>query len=193
MRAFGKGIVVMFALIGAIATVQQIRGQGQPAAPLEGGTFTHIGIVVKDINKTAQMFADVYGITPPATRLYDNNGKGLPFPPNIAGNRDARAKTMMIPIGNVRIELWEPVGGPSAWADHLEKYGQSVHHLAFGVTDIEQSLRGLEAKGGKWVMGEPGGTSFKYVDMMDQLGYTVELGRQQPPAAAAPTTPAPAR
>ena len=85
MHSFSKGVVVVFALIGVIATIQQLRGQG--TAPLQGATFTHIGIVTKDITRTAQMFADVYGITPPAmVRIYDNNGKGIPFPPGIKGN-----------------------------------------------------------------------------------------------------------
>lgn len=57
MRSLARSVVVMFAFIGVIATVQQLRGQA--AAPLQGANFTHIGIVTKDITKTAQMFADV--------------------------------------------------------------------------------------------------------------------------------------
>lgn len=187
MRSLGKGVVVMFALIGVIATLQHLRGQG--TAPLQDATFTHIGIVTKDITKTAQMFADVYGITPPAmARIYDNNGKGIPFPPGIKGNTAAKGKLVQFAIGNVRIELIEPVDGPTAWSEHLGEYGMSVHHLAFQVPDVNTAVRGLEAKGGKWNMGE-GGQSFAYVDMQDQLGYTIEVGRQQPPTAPA----APAR
>jgi hypothetical protein len=79
MRSLVQSLVVMFALIGVMATIDRVAGQG--GAPLEGATFTHIGIVTKDITKTAQMFADVYSITPPTmVRIYDNNGKGMPFP-----------------------------------------------------------------------------------------------------------------
>lgn len=184
MRAFGKSVVAVFALIGVLATVQQLRGQG--AAPLAAGTFTHVGIVVRDIDKAMQTFADVYGVTPPATvRVYDNNGKGMPFPPGISGNKAAKAKLVQFTVGNARIELIEPVDGPTAWSEHLEKFGPSVHHLAFGVPDINGTIRGLEARGGKWVLGE-GGQSFAYVDMKELLGYTVEVGRQPQPAAAAP-------
>ncbi len=184
MRALGKGMVVMFALIGVVATIQQLRGQAR--APLDGATFTHIGIVTKDIAKTAQMFADVYGITPPAmVRIYDNNGKGIPFPPGIKGNSAAKGKLMQFAIGNVRIELIEPVDGPTAWSEQIDKYGMSVHHLAFQVPDVNTAVRGLEAKGGTWNMGE-GGQSFAYVDMKEQLGFTIEVGRQQPPVAPAP-------
>lgn len=194
MRSLGKGVVVMFALLGVIATIQQLRGQSP--APLDSSTMGHIGIVVKDINKTGQMFADVYGVTlPPMVRVYDNNGRGLPFPPGVTGNKAAKGKLMQFALGNIRIELIEPVDGPTAWSEHLEKYGQSVHHLSFGVRDIDGTIRALQTRGGKWVMGE-GGNSFAYVDMRDQLGYTIEVGRQQPPAAApaAPAAPpAPAR
>ena len=181
MRALANGIVLMFAFIGVIATVQQVRGQG--TAPLEGATFTHIGIVVRDVAKAAQMFADVYGVTPPATaRVYDNNGRGIAFPPGVTGNKAAKGKLLQFDVGTVRIELIEPVDGPTAWSEHLEKYGPVVHHLAFRVKDVNTGIRALEAKGGKWVMGE-GGNSFAYVDMKEQLGYTIELNRLQPPAA----------
>jgi methylmalonyl-CoA/ethylmalonyl-CoA epimerase len=184
MRALGKSIVLAFACIGVLATVQQLRGQ--TAAPLAGGTFTHIGIVVRDVTKAAQMFADVYGATPPPTaRVYDNNGRGIPFPPGIVGNTAASGKLMQFDVGTVRIELIEPVGGPTAWSEHLEKFGPGVHHLAFRVADVNEGVRALERRGGRWVMGE-GGNSFAYVDMKEQLGFSLELGRQQPPAAAAP-------
>ena len=184
MRVLGKGVVVMFAILGVIATVQQLRGQ--TPAPLADSTFAHIGIVVHDVEKTAKMFADVYGVTPPAmARIYDNNGMGIPFPPGVVGNKAAKGKLMQFTVGNVRVELIEPVDGPTAWTDHLQKFGQGVHHLSFGVKDIDGTIRGLEARGGKWVMGA-GGMSFAYVDMKEQLGYTVEVNRQQPPAATTP-------
>lgn len=188
MRSLGKGVVAMFAILGVVATLQQLRGQG--AAPLDGSNFTHIGIVVRDINKAAQMFADVYGITPPTTaRVYDNNGRGLPFPPNVTGNPAAKARLMQFTVGNVRIELIEPIDGPTPWMDHLNKYGQSVHHIAFAAKDVDETIHSLEVKGGRWVMGAPG-NPFGYVDMKDLLGYTIEVGRQQPPAApAAPAAP----
>jgi len=182
MRAWGNGVVVMLALVGAIAAIKELRGQA--TAPLAAGNFLHVGIVVKDITKTAQMFSDVYGVTPPAPRVFDNV-KALRLPAGASGSQ-AKAKLVQFTVGNVRIELIEPTEGATPWQEHLDKYGQSVHHISFGVPDIEQSLRGLEAKGGTWVMGEPGNISFKYVDMRDHLGYTVELGRQQAPAAAQP-------
>ena len=189
MRALGKAVVVILAVVGAIASIEELRGQAP--APLASGNFLHVGIVVKDIAKAAQMFSDVYGVTPPAPRAFDNV-KALRLPAGASDNQAAKAKLVQFTVGNIRIELIEPTEGATPWQEHLDKYGQSVHHISFGVPDIEQSLRGLEAKGGTWVMGEPGNTSFKYVDMRDHLGYTVELGRQQVPAAASPAS-APAR
>jgi catechol 2,3-dioxygenase-like lactoylglutathione lyase family enzyme len=190
MRSLGTAVVVMLALVGAVATMQELRGQG--TAPLAAGNFLHVGIVVKDIAKASQMFADVYGVTPPAPREFDNV-KALRSPTGASGSQVAKAKLVQFTVGNVRVELIEPTEGVTPWQDHLDKYGPSVHHLSFGVPDIEQALRVLEAKGGTWVMGEPGNMSFKYVDMRDHLGYTVELGRQQPPAAVPPAQPTSAR
>ena len=137
MRSAGRGVVVMFALIGVIATIEQLRGQG--GAPLDGASFTHLGIVVRDVDRTARMFADVYGITvPAASRIYDNNGRGLPIPPNATGNRAAKVKLMQFTAGNLRIEQAEP------------------------------------------------NNPFGYVDLTDQLGFTMEVSRQPAPAPAAP-------
>ena len=43
-RTFGRGIVVIFAVIGLIASVQQLRGQS--ATPMAGFAVTHVGIIV---------------------------------------------------------------------------------------------------------------------------------------------------
>ena len=148
MRALGKGLVVILALVGAIASIQVLRGQA--AAPLAAGNFLHVGIVVKDIARTAQMFSDVYGVTPPAPRVFDNV-KTLRLPAGASGNQAAKAKLVQFTVGNVRVELIEPTEGATPWQEHLDKYGQSVHHLSFGVPDIEQSLLG-DGRTGKHVV-----------------------------------------
>jgi methylmalonyl-CoA/ethylmalonyl-CoA epimerase len=43
-------------------------------------------------------------------------------------------------IGGVKIELLEPIHPNSVIAKFLEKKGEGIHHLAFGVTSIEQRI-----------------------------------------------------
>jgi hypothetical protein len=153
--------------------------------PFEGATFSHIGIVTPDIMKTAQVFADLYGVTVPEPGIYDNRGEGLAVPAGANWNKAARARTTRFAVAGTFIELLEPIDGPSPWADHLEKYGMSVHHIAWRPKGVEQARLALLKQGGKWVMGS-GGENMAYVDMRDVVGVTIEV---QPPAG--PGAPAP--
>lgn len=153
MRAVARTVVLILALVGAVATIQELRGQA--AAPLAAGNFLHVGIAVKDIAAASQMFADVYGVTPPAPRVFDNV-KALRPPAVAAGEQAAKAKLVQFTVGHVRVEPIEPTEGATPWQEHLDKYGQSVHRLSFGVPDIEQALGALEAKGGAMGHGRTG-------------------------------------
>ena len=142
MHALGRAVFALLAFVGAIASIQELRGQA--IAPLASRNFLHVGIVVKDISAASQMFADVYGVTPTAPRVFDNV-KALRPPADASGNQSAKAKLVQFTVGNLRVELIEPTEGDTPWQQHLDKYGPSVHHLSFGVPNIEQALRGLEA------------------------------------------------
>jgi len=60
---------------------------------------------------------------------------------------DARAKLAFFQLGGVSLELIEPIGGPSTWAEHLENHGEGVHHLAFRTDGMDDTIARLEGKG----------------------------------------------
>ena len=64
--------------------------------------------------------------------------------------------------------------GPSPWRDFLDDHGEGVHHLGFTVDDVGKAVAFLEAKSGRWVMGDDK-VDFGYVDMSPQLGVTIEV------------------
>ncbi len=45
-----------------------------------------------------------------------------------------------MPLGQVTVELIEPLGGPSTWQEHLDAHGASVHHIAFEVQGMKDTL-----------------------------------------------------
>jgi methylmalonyl-CoA epimerase len=53
----------------------------------------------------------------------------------------------MLPIGESRLELLEPVSEDSPISKFLEKRGGGIHHIAVHVDDIEASLAQLKARG----------------------------------------------
>jgi methylmalonyl-CoA/ethylmalonyl-CoA epimerase len=105
------------------------------------GTLCQIGIIVKDIEVTVKRFSRILDLPVPEIIISE--------PEEIAHTRyrrnstNARAKLAFFPIGQVTIELIEPVGGPSTWRDHLEGKGEGIHHIAFHVEDSDETCKHL--------------------------------------------------
>ena len=162
MKTLGKSILAVFAIIGVIASIQQLRGQS--ATPLEGATISHVGIIVNDIDKTVRLFEEVFGIMVPKAREVGP----LTFPTDVPGSANSRVKYTMAKVENLTIELIQPISGPGPHRDHLDKFGQGLQHIAFSVKDPQGAIRYLQSKGGKRTMSS-------YVDLKDQLGFTAEI------------------
>ncbi len=74
------------------------------------------------------------------------------------------------------LELIESVGGPTPWSEYVARHkGTAAQHLAINVGDkMDEMIRDLRAKGGKWTNGKTGG-AYAYLDFMDTLGLIFEL------------------
>ena len=77
----------------------------------------------------------------------------------------ARAKLAFFPLGQVTVELIEPLGGPSTWQEQLDAHGASVHHIAFEVQGMQDTLAYLAASDVPLLQkGEYTGGRYAYVD-----------------------------
>ncbi|HNT73845.1 MAG TPA: VOC family protein [Anaerolineae bacterium] len=133
-----------------------------------------VGLVVKDIEKSAAAYSDVFGLPKPTVSVTDGYEKahttyrGQPS--------EARAKLAFFDMGQVQVELIEPIGEPSTWKEALDEKGEGFHHLAFFVKGTDQVVAYLEGKGGVLVQqGHYTGGMYSYVDMTPQLGLVLEL------------------
>jgi 4-hydroxyphenylpyruvate dioxygenase-like putative hemolysin len=87
-----------------------------------------------------------------------------------------RAKLAFFDLGQVSLELIEPMGGPSTWQEHLDAHGESLHHIAFQIQGMQDKLAYLDANGIPLVQrGEYKGGRYAYVDGMEALGVVLEL------------------
>jgi len=142
---------------------------------LLGSRFVcQVGIIVADIEKTSRAWAEVLGIEAPVARLTD--------PLDQAHTRycgeptEARAKLAFMDLGQVQLELIEPVGGPSTWRDFLEAPGQGIHHIAFRIQGMDDVIARLEARGIPPVQrGDYTGGRYGYLDGVPELGAILEL------------------
>jgi methylmalonyl-CoA/ethylmalonyl-CoA epimerase len=141
---------------------------------LEAGAFCQIGFVVKDVEKTAKEYADLFGIPAPKWFLTDTVEKAHT---EYAGKPStAQAKLAFFQIGSVSLELIEPVGGPSTWKDHLDTKGEGVHHIAFNVAGMDDNLKFLKAKNIPLIQkGDYTGGRYAYVDGLKNLKVVIEL------------------
>ncbi len=91
----------------------------------------HIGIAVQDLEKQVSFYRDVLG-------LHFEGYEDLP---------DRGLRVGVFKVGEVHIELLQPTSADSTVAKFIEKSGEGIHHLAFGVDDAAEELARLSAAG----------------------------------------------
>ena len=91
----------------------------------------HIAIAVKSIDETLKVLSDVLGVK-------CEHMEEIP---------DQGVKAAAINVGDVTIELVQPVKPDTGIAKFVETKGDGIHHIAFEVADLEKELAALEAKG----------------------------------------------
>ena len=133
-----------------------------------------IGLVVRDIEKMAKTYADVFGMDVPNVIITDTEDiahtkfRGAPT--------QAQAKLAFLQMGDVSLELIEPIGEPSTWKEFLDEHGEGVHHIAFQIKGMEEVLAYLDSKGIPAVQrGDYTGGRYAYVDSAPSLGIILEL------------------
>ncbi len=141
---------------------------------LNSNTVVQIGIIVKDVAKTADHYADLFGIpTPAIVPIADDPFAKTQY---LGQPSSAKGKAAFFHLGSIEMELIEPVGGPSTWEEFLYTHGEGVHHLAIKTKDIDaaQELLALKGMGTVQTGGWDGG-QYAYVDSTEQLGTILEL------------------
>ena len=79
---------------------------------------TQIGIVVKDIEKTSEAFSRILGLPkPPISITGGESARAV----NRGKPTTAQAKLAFFNLGQVAIELIEPMGGDSVWQEVLDE------------------------------------------------------------------------
>ncbi|PIV04151.1 MAG: methylmalonyl-CoA epimerase [Syntrophobacterales bacterium CG03_land_8_20_14_0_80_58_14] len=91
----------------------------------------HIGVAVQNIEKSIPLFRDLLGI--PIEKVYASDA--------------IKTKIAFFPLGDATIELIEAMDPSSPVAKFIQKRGEGIHHICFGVENVEAALRHFEAKG----------------------------------------------
>ena len=123
----------------------------------------HIGIAVKIIEVSLDYYIHTLGLKLLAIEEVSSQGVRVAF----------------IDAGNVKLELLEPLGEDGPIAKFIDKRGEGVHHIAFGVTDIRSRMAELEGKGVQLLQEQPkigaGGAQVAFLNPKSSFGVLYEL------------------
>ena len=99
----------------------------------------HIGIAVKDIEKSNELFTALFNQEPYKMEVVESEG----------------VKTSFFQVGPNKIELLEAQHPESPIARFIEKRGEGIHHIAFAVEDIDSEISRLQRAGFKLIHDQP--------------------------------------
>jgi methylmalonyl-CoA/ethylmalonyl-CoA epimerase len=111
------------------------------------GKLSHIGIVVRDLDRAMEYYGSVFGLGPFRTATYEL--KGFIFRGKTA---DARVKAALADSGSVFIELVEVLEGETVHTEFLREKGEGLQHVAFLVRNLDEKLKELAKSGVEPVM-----------------------------------------
>ena len=137
--------------------------------------FIQIALVVKDVEKAAKEWADLFNV--PMPEILDHSNRSNPDVTYRGKVADYGMRMAVIKAGNWVIELSEPTGGDSTFQEFLDKHGEGVHHLGFEVGEKRDAIiNELDEKGYKTrQIGFYPGSSWTIVDSEDRLGVNLNI------------------
>ena len=115
-------------------------------AILKGASFAQVGFVVNDIDAVKARYAVLFDCAEPSA---DICGEYKVMQTKVFGEPAPKANCRLAFFDmtpGVQLELIEPNEEPSVWRDHLNKYGEGIHHIAFQIETgtSEQVIRQLQ-------------------------------------------------
>src|SRR5258706_1108660 len=141
---------------------------------LGNNIVTQVGIIVRDIEVKARAWSEILGLPMPNIIVTDTVDKTQA---EYSGEpTNARAKLAFFHMGQLDVELIEPIDGPSTWKDQLDQHGNSIHHIAFEIKGMKEKTAYLDSKGVPLLQrGEYTGGRYAYLDGVAKLGVILEL------------------
>ena len=91
----------------------------------------HIGIAVKDLATSNELFSRLLGVGPYKTEEVESE----------------HVLTSFFKTGESKVELLEGTSEESAISKFVEKRGEGIHHIAFEVEDIHAEMERMKKEG----------------------------------------------
>ena len=99
----------------------------------------HLGIAVRSIEDSLAFYRDALGLELKGAETVEDQGV------NVA----------LLPVGESRIELLEPVSADTPVGRFIAKRGEGLHHICYEVEDLASKLEELRSRGVRVLDGYP--------------------------------------
>lgn len=121
----------------------------------------HLGIAVRSIEAALRLYRDTLGMEVAHTAVVEAE----------------KVKVAMLPAGESRIELLEPLEPDSAVGRFLAARGEGLHHVAMAVEDLDEAVERLRASGARLASTEVriGAEGYRYVFLHPKSAHGVLL------------------
>jgi len=159
-------------------SIEALHLGGLAGIPFFKNGIGQIALVVENVDEAVETYWKLFGVGPwyiytygkPLIKKMAYWGKPAEFKMRVALSR----------IGDLHIELIQPLEGENIYTDFVEAHGYGLHHLAVMVEDVEAAIAqaqaaGLAVKQEGSGFGLDGDGHFAYLDTEDKIGLTLEL------------------
>jgi methylmalonyl-CoA/ethylmalonyl-CoA epimerase len=99
----------------------------------------HIAVVVKNLDEAVKNYKEMFGF---------KEIERLAGPSN-------EFTSVMMQMGDIRVELFQPLKEGTSFSRFLEEKGGGMHHVSFLTDDIAKEVKTLKAQGKKLMNEEP--------------------------------------
>ena len=132
----------------------------------------HVGIACRNLRTATEFYEATFRLTVVSRETNDEQGV-----------REAMLVVGDAPAGTSYIQLLEPLGPDTPVGRFLERRGEGIHHVGYGVADIQAALAAIGATGVRLLDARPRhgsmGASIAFLHPADVGGVLTEL--VQPP------------
>jgi methylmalonyl-CoA/ethylmalonyl-CoA epimerase len=133
----------------------------------------HVGIACRDLESTIALYESTLGLTVVSREI--NEAQGV---------KEAMLHVADGPAGASYVQLLEPLSPDSPVGRFLERRGEGVHHIGYGVADITAALESIGATGTRLIDARPRhgsmGASIAFLHPGDLGGVLTELVQPSP-------------
>ena len=125
---------------------------------------SHLGLAVRDLDAAIRLYEGVFGLQ--VTHRWTAEADGM--------------QAAALHVGDLEIELMQPIRQDSPVARFIERRGEGLHHVAYKVDDVAEALEKVEEFGVETVDREPrtggdGRTRIAFLHPRGTFGVLMEL------------------